>query len=63
MTKQEITKRLNKFERIKRDLKAYLQENCKPEMPSRYWEPGSEDGPGVLPEEQWIPDSVELPFE
>lgn len=32
------------------------------EFPARWWEPGSEDGPGVLPEDQWISDDVEIPF-
>jgi len=33
------------------------------EMPSRWWEPGAEDAPKVLPKEQWIPEDEELPFE
>lgn len=33
------------------------------ELPSRYWEPGAEEEPRELPEDQWIPDDVELPFE
>lgn len=31
-------------------------------LPTRWWEPGSEDGPGVLPEDQWISDDMEIPF-
>lgn len=30
-------------------------------LPSRYWEPGCEEV-YVLPEDQWVPDDVELPF-
>ena len=30
-------------------------------MPSRYWEPGCEEV-YVLPEHEWIPNDVELPF-
>lgn len=33
------------------------------EMPSLWWEPGAEDAPNILPEEEWIPEDVELPFE
>ena len=31
-------------------------------LPSRFWEPGSEEEPQVLPEEEWLPEE-ELPFE
>lgn len=36
----------------------------KHELPSRYWEgePVDEDEL-VLPEDEWIPDDIELPFE
>ena len=33
------------------------------EMPSRWWEPGAEDAPQVLPEDEWLDDNIELPFE
>lgn len=33
------------------------------EWPNRWWEPGCEDAPKELPEEQWLPDDKELPFE
>lgn len=33
------------------------------EWPNRWWEPGAEDAPKVLPEDQWLPDNEELPFE
>lgn len=33
------------------------------EWPNRWWEPGAEDAPEVLPEDQWLPDGEELPFE
>ena len=34
------------------------------EMPTRWWEPGGEDAPDVvLPEDEWIPENEELPFE
>ena len=32
------------------------------EMPNRWWEPGAEDMPECLPEEEWLPDDEELPF-
>lgn len=33
------------------------------EWPVRWWEPGAEEAPSVLPEEEWIPEDEELPFE
>ena len=33
------------------------------DMPNRWWEPGGEDAPDILPEEDWIPEDEELPFE
>ena len=33
------------------------------DMPSRWWEPGCEDAPDILPEEDWISEDEELPFE
>ena len=38
-------------------------ENAEHEWPNRWWEPGAEDVPKVLPEDQWLPDNEELPFE
>ena len=32
-----------------------------PTFPDRYWEPGSEEGARMLPEEEWM-DDEELPF-
>lgn len=33
-------------------------------LPSRYWEPGAEDAnENILPENEWIPEDEELPFQ
>lgn len=40
-----------------------IKKNEERSLPSRYWEPGCEDATGVLPRDQWIPDTVVLPFE
>ena len=33
------------------------------EWPSRWWEPGAEDAPEVLPEDQWVNiEPEDLPF-
>lgn len=40
-----------------------IKKNEERSMPGRFWEPGSEEAPRVLPREQWIPDTVVLPFE
>ena len=41
----------------------YEAEITKAEWPSRWWEPGAEDMPEMLPKEQWVPDDWEIPFE
>lgn len=65
MTRQEALEKLERYHKIREELDAYLRENYTGpdrDWPNRYWEPGAEDAPRVLPEEQWIPDDVELPF-
>lgn len=33
------------------------------EWPSRWWEPGAEDAAdNILPESEWLPEDLELPF-
>lgn len=48
------------------DLDRYIEEHYvepKSEWPSRWWEPGCEDAPKELPQDQWLPEDEELPFE
>lgn len=48
---------------LREDLYRYLKENYTgpdKDWPQRWWEP---DAPKVLPEDQWLPDDEELPFE
>lgn len=48
------------------DLDRFINEHYvepKSEWPARWWEPGAEDAPEMLPEDQWLPDDEELPFE
>lgn len=51
---------------LREDLYGYLKENYTgpdKNWPQRWWEPGAEDAPEVLPKDQWLPDDEELPFE
>lgn len=52
---------------ILKDLDRYLKENYKgpdKNWPARWWEPGSEESPEALPEDQWLDiEPEDLPFE
>lgn len=51
--------------KLKEDIDRYIKEHYRPssEWPNRWWEPGAEDEPGELPQDQWLDvEPEDLPF-